>query len=169
MTYTGPINFTVDAPLDAIPMFVRGGAIIPTQQVIEFDNQAPIDPLTFEIYPEGTSSRDYYEDDGISLDYQRGVYLHERITVVDDDKSVTIKATDLSGKYTPAARSLLLKVHAQTGAPKTIKLNGRELESVASVDALAKATTGEVYDSANKVLYVKFKDANAPFEVQIDK
>jgi hypothetical protein len=48
-------------------------------------------------------------------------------------------------------------------------LNGRELESVASVDALAKATTGEVYDSANKVLYVIFKDANAPFEVQIDK
>ena len=51
--YTGPVTITVDAPLDAIPMFVRGGAIIPTQQVMEFDNQAPLDPLTFEIYPQG--------------------------------------------------------------------------------------------------------------------
>jgi hypothetical protein len=135
--------------------------------VIEFDNQAPIDPLTFEIYPEGISSREYYEDDGISLDYERGAYLHERITVVDNDKGIVIKATDLSGKYTPAARSLLLKVHTQTGAPKAIKLNGQELESVASADALAKAAAGELYDSASKVVYIKFKDANAPFEVQI--
>jgi alpha-glucosidase len=167
--YTGPINFTVEAPLEAIPMFVRGGAIIPTQQVIEFDNQAPIDPLTFEIYPEGISSGEYYEDDGISLDYQRGVYLRERITAVENDKGLTIKATDLSGKYTPPARSLLLKVHAQAGPAQTIKLNGQRLESVASVNELAKATSGEVYDSANKVLYIKFKDANAPFEAEIDK
>ena len=150
-------------------MFARGGAIIPTQQVIEFDGQAPIDPLTFEVYPGGTSFREYYEDDGISLDYQRGVYLHERITVVDDDKSVTIKATDLSGKYAPAARSLLLKVHAQTGAPKAVTLNGQELETVSSFGALAKATSGEAYDSASNVLYVKFRDTNALFAVEISK
>jgi alpha-glucosidase len=168
-SYTGPQTFTVDAPLEAIPLFVRGGAIIPMQQVIEFDNQSPIDPLTFEIYPEGTSSREYYEDDGISLDYQRGVYLHERITAVDNDKSLTIKSTDLTGKYTPPARSLLLKVHAQAGPAKEIKLNGQELGSAASVDALAKASSGAAFDSSDKVLYIKFADVNAPFEVEIDK
>jgi alpha-glucosidase len=168
-SFTGPMNITVDAPLDAIPMFVRAGAIIPTQQVIEFDSQAPVDPLTFEVYPQGISSREYYEDDGVSLDYQHGAYLHERLTVVDNDQGTIIKATDLSGKFTPPARSLLLKVHGQTGAPKSIKLNGQELESVASVDALAQAATGEVFDSANNVLYVKFKDANAPFAVEIAK
>jgi hypothetical protein len=89
--------------------------------------------------------------------------------VVDNDKGIVIKATDLSGKYTPAARSLLLKVHAQAGAPKAIKLNGQELETVSSVDALVKAAAGDVYDSANKVLYVKFKDTNAPFAVEISK
>ena len=89
-SYAGPLSLTVDAALEAIPMFVRGGAIIPTQQVMEFDHQAPIDPLTLEIYPQGSSSREYYEDDGVSLDYQRGVYLHERITAVDNDAALTI-------------------------------------------------------------------------------
>jgi hypothetical protein len=103
------------------------------------------------------------------LDYQHGAYLHESITVVDSDQGTIIKATDLSGKFTPPARSLLVKVHAQTGAPKAIKLNGQELETVSSVDALVKAAAGEVYDSANKVLYVKFKDTNAPFAVEIGK
>ncbi len=168
-SYTGPLTFTVDAPLDAIPIFVRGGAILPMQQVVEFFNQAPTNPLTFEIYPEGSSSREYYEDDGISLDYQRGVYLHERITAMDNDKSLIIKATDLSGKYTPPPRSVLLKVHTQAGPAKAVKLNGQELESVTSPAALKKASSGAAFDSENRVLYIKFADANAPFEVQIEK
>jgi alpha-glucosidase (family GH31 glycosyl hydrolase) len=160
---------TVDAPLEAIPIFVRGGAIIPMQQVMEFDRQAPIDPLTLEIYPQGSSSREYYEDDGVSLDYQRGVYLHERITAVDNDAALTIKSTELTGKYAPPSRSMLLKVHAQAGPAQAVKLNGQELESVISVTALAQASSGTAFDSEHKVLYVKFADANAPFEVQIIK
>jgi hypothetical protein len=53
--------------------------------------------------------------------------------------------------------------------PKAITLNGKELETVSGVDALAKAGTGEAYDSENNVLYVKFKDTNAPFAVEIAK
>jgi alpha-glucosidase len=167
--YTGPLTLTVDTPLDTIPIFVRGGAIIPMQQVVQFSHEAPINPLTFEIYPEGSSSREYYEDDGVSLDYQRGVYLHERITAEDNDKNLIIKATDLSGKYTPPARSLLLKVHAQAVPAKAVKLNGQELDSVNGTAALEKANSGAAYDSESRVLYIKFADANAPFEVQIDK
>ncbi len=169
LTHTGPVNFTVDAPLGAIPMFARGGAIIPTQQVIEFDNQAPIDPLTFEIYPQGESSREYYEDDGISLDYQRGAYLLERITVVDSSTGLTIKLTDRSGTYVPPARSLLLKVHAASQPARNVRLNGYELASILTVDALAKTKSGVAFDAVSKVLYIKFADPDAAFDVEIDR
>jgi hypothetical protein len=39
---------------------------------------ASIDPLSFEIYPlrpGGASSRDYYEGDGVSFDFEQGVSL----------------------------------------------------------------------------------------------
>jgi alpha-glucosidase (family GH31 glycosyl hydrolase) len=42
----------------------RGGAIVPSQQDMQYTDQAPIDPLTFDVDPDGTSSRQYYEDDG---------------------------------------------------------------------------------------------------------
>ena len=48
-------------------------------------------------------------------------------------------------------------------------MNGQELGSAASVDALAKASSGAAFDSSDKVLYIKFADVNAPFEVEIDK
>src|ERR1017187_3312595 len=60
--------------------FVRGGAIIASQQDVQYTDQAAIDPLTLDVYPEGTSSRQYYEDDGISFDYQRGVSLLQTMT-----------------------------------------------------------------------------------------
>ncbi len=95
--YTGPTTITVDAPIDVLPMFARGGAIIPTQQVIQFDNQAPIDPLTFEVYPGGSLSREYYEDDGNSLDYQHGVYFHEHLVTLDTAGRFVLKAPEVTG------------------------------------------------------------------------
>jgi alpha-glucosidase (family GH31 glycosyl hydrolase) len=46
----GGSQVTVEAPLDRIPVFVKAGSIIPTQQVLQYSDQAPIDPLTLSIY-----------------------------------------------------------------------------------------------------------------------
>jgi hypothetical protein len=43
------------------------------------------------------------------------------------------------------------------------------LAPVPSADALTQAASGTFYDSVSNLLYIKFKDANAPFEVEIDK
>ena len=81
---------TVDAPLGAIPMFARAGGVIPMQQLVEHTGQAPIDPLTFEIYPGAKSTRQYYEDDGITMEYQRGKYLLQKINVEDAGNQVGV-------------------------------------------------------------------------------
>ena len=69
-----------------MPLFVRGGAIIPSQQDMQYTDQFPIDPLTLDVYPDGASSRQYYDDDGISFAYQHGGYLLE-----------TLKAEEIAG------------------------------------------------------------------------
>lgn len=167
--YAGPATIDVPAPLGVIPLFVRGGAILPLQQVVEFTGQAPIDPLIFEIYPEGSTSREYYEDDGISMDYQRGAYLRERVSVGTGDGLMTIKVTDREGSYIPPARSLLLKVHAQQCSPKAVKLNSQELKPVSTPAALDAVTSGTAFDGEARIVYIRFPDPNAPFEVQMVK
>ena len=126
-SYSGPKTVTVDAPLDHIPMFVRGGAIVPTRQVVEYVDQAPIDPLTFEIYPEGNSSRVYYEDDGISYNYQKGVFLRETISVVELADSLTVEKSAREGTYNPPSRSMILRIHGQKSPPRHLKLGGRRV------------------------------------------
>jgi len=42
------------------------------------------------MYPEGTSGREYYEDDGISFDYQRGKFLKRRIEVTSGARNETL-------------------------------------------------------------------------------
>lgn len=169
LRYEGPASVVVPAPMGKIPLFVRAGAVIPMQQVVQYTGEAPINPLTLEIYPQGSSSREYYEDDGATLDYQRGVFLLEKFSVTESERLVTIASADHQGSYVPPARSLLLKVHAQQSPPKAVKLNGQELAMAASVAALEKAETGAAFDGAARTVHIKFPDPHAPFEVQVVK
>ena len=59
----GPANITVNAPLDTLPLFVRGGAIIPMMPPANRIPEGRIDPLIAAIYPHGDSVYTLLEDD----------------------------------------------------------------------------------------------------------
>lgn len=50
--YEGGTMFAVAAPLETVPMFVRGGAIIPMWPQMNYVGEKPLDPITFNIYPD---------------------------------------------------------------------------------------------------------------------
>ena len=133
--YNGPIQLpAVDAPLDRVPLFVRGGAIIPTQQVVQYTDQAPINPLTLEVYPQGDSSREYYEDDGLTYNFQQGAYLKQTFTVKADGNGVSIDTSTRKGQYQPPARSLEIKIHGEQCAPRQVTVGSSALPQVDSLD-----------------------------------
>ena len=70
--HEGPRGVTIAAPLDRLPLLVRGGAILPLGPVVQHTGERPLDELTLQIYPEGTSRFELYEDDGRSNAYRRG-------------------------------------------------------------------------------------------------
>ena len=57
---------TIAAPLDRLPLLVRAGAILPLGPVVQHTGERPLDELTLQIYPEGASRFELYEDDGRS-------------------------------------------------------------------------------------------------------
>ncbi len=166
---TGPQKMIVDAPIDHIPIFVRGGAIIPTQQIVQYADQAPIDPLVFEIYPEGTSSRDYYEDDGISFDYRRGVFLRQLVTVHQEGNKLRVEISAREGSYTPSPRSLVLKIHDRRSQPRQVEVGGAELVNAKSAEALQRTVQGWAYDEATGVVWLKTPDRGTAFTAQISE
>jgi alpha-glucosidase len=167
--FVGPMTMTVDAPLERIPMFVRGGAIVPTRQVVQYTGEAPIDPLTFEIFPQGQSSRQYYEDDGSSYDYKKGVYLLETVNVHDQGAKFSVEISAREGTYKPPSRLVVLKIHGVVAAPRQVQVDGRELAVVGSPEMLEKSAEGAAYDSKGRVVWVKTPDQSSPLEVTVVK
>ncbi len=165
--YTGPTSIAVAAPQERMPLFVRGGAIIPSQQDMEYTDQAPIDPLTFEVYPDGTSSRPYYEDDGISFDYQHGICLRQRLTATQEARGASVEISAREGSYAPPKRSLVIKVHDEKFGPRQVTAEGRELAKQASVKALQSAPEGWAYDADAAVVWVRVPDRGTALKVTV--
>ena len=53
-------------------LYVKAGAIIPTETPKQYTDCKDASDVILEIYPCGKSERDFYEDDGVSFGYQSG-------------------------------------------------------------------------------------------------
>lgn len=72
----GGQTIVVDAPLEKVPLFVRGGTILPFAPPMDYVGQKPWDSLHCLVYPDdsGRASFRLYEDDGLTPAYERGQF-----------------------------------------------------------------------------------------------
>ena len=124
-TYHGPAGVTVAAPLDRLPLFVRGGAIIPQGPVMQYDGERSLDEVTLLVYPEGKSSFSLYEDDGLTNAYRDGSYAETRFTCNANTSGVTFHIDPTQGETSllPTDRRYLLKLRTSR-APHEVRLEG---------------------------------------------
>ena len=156
--YEGNRSLRVEAPINRIPIFVKAGAVLPTQQVLQYSDQAPIDPLTLTFYPADSSSSEYYEDDGHSFAYQNGAFLKRVFTQRHTNQSVEILIGKAEGSYRPPDRSRLVQVVDVSKTPKMVHLSGTALPRT-SLASVRTTKAGWTYDSATKTVWVKMRDA----------
>lgn len=126
----GGRTVTVRAPLEQLPLFARAGAIVPTQQVMQYSDETPIDPLTFLVFPPDStreSTAIYYEDDGHSLRYTAGDYFLRTISQRWTGMTQAITLSRPEGSFVPPPRTDILELHGNTRLPVRITRNGREI------------------------------------------
>lgn len=63
-TYEGGTDAEIDAPLDRLPLFVRAGAVIPTQPSIRHTGEMSKAPLSLLVVPGADGTSNFYEDAG---------------------------------------------------------------------------------------------------------
>ena len=167
--YEGNRTISVDAPLNRIPVFVKAGAIIPTQQVVQYTGQAPIDPLTLTVYPADLQSNaTYYDDDGETFNYERGVFLQRSFNQWNSEHSVTFTMNGTEGSYIPASRSVVIRLMDFGSRPKEVEITGRRLKSVA-VEQLPSSNECWSYQPDAKIVSVKILDRPAEQRISIRK
>ena len=95
--FLGGRSVMVEAPLDRLPLFVRGGAIIPMGPAVQHLTGYSPDEITLLIYPEGSSSFTLYEDDGETNRYREGEYLLTEITCRASDTETLVGIASVNG------------------------------------------------------------------------
>jgi alpha-glucosidase (family GH31 glycosyl hydrolase) len=125
--YRGGTTFTAHYPIDATPVFVREGAVVPEQSVSDYSNARPLDHLLLTVYGAGEGTFELYEDDGESLDYEarnaRTAITHS----ADHDGANRLLIGPVEGAYPgqPPARSYELRLYADH-RPSSISVDGRD-------------------------------------------
>lgn len=130
--YTGGQWVTVDAPLNVIPMLVKNGSIVPQMPVMNYTDEKPVYPLTFEVFPAlkgEQASFSLYEDDGVDLGYLHGEYLRTPIVcrTVDNGYVLDIKAREGKKYQSSGQRNLLFRLYTEQ-IPKKVFIDGRKVK-----------------------------------------
>jgi len=122
--YTGGTMISVDAPLDVVPMFVRGGVIIPAGPSLNYVGEKPVDPITFNIYPDdnGVASATLYEDDGLSPAYKRGVFRRTAFTARRGPRGFVVSIGAPKGSYNPEPRKFNFMIKSAGQESKVVSV-----------------------------------------------
>jgi alpha-glucosidase len=127
--YEGGRMIPVDAPLETVPMFVRGGAIIPTAPPMNYTGEKPRDPITFNIYPDanGKANTTLYEDDGSSPAYKQDGFRRTAVTVKRFGRTYFASVRAPEGSYQPGNRrfTFVVRIALRLNRPFSINDNGR--------------------------------------------
>lgn len=91
---------TESAKLDEVPLFVRGGSIIPTSSERKNLEEIPCE-ITLKCFP-GTGEYEHYLDDGISFNYQKGEY-NKYLFILKND---TLEVKTLHNGYNQTYKTL---------------------------------------------------------------
>ncbi len=113
--YTGGQTVRVKAPLDTIPVFIRGGSIIPLLPVQQYADEDPDAETELVVYPGEDGTFAYYNDDGISYDYEKGMY--QLIPMRWNEKEKILRIGAQEGKL---KKELKMKARLCTGGEVTV-------------------------------------------------
>ena len=125
----------VDAPYERIPLFVRGGSIVPMGGEIQYASQPTDEPVTILVYAGKDSSFNLYEDEGTNYNYEKGNYSDIPMSYNDKTRTLTIGERKGSFKGMKENRDfnvvLIDPAHpvkdAYTAKGKAVKYNGKSV------------------------------------------
>ena len=95
--YKGGQTITASAPIDTMPLYVRGGSLVPLGPFLQYASEKPADPIELRVYRGANGAFTLYEDEGDSYRYEKGV--RATIPITWDEPSQTLSLGTRIGKF----------------------------------------------------------------------
>jgi len=140
--FTGPAQVDRSFSIDQIPVYLKAGAIVPMQPPMLHTGEKPVDPLIVNVWPLSSgesSSYSVYEDSGVSVEYQRGVFARTPIHAAQtgDTLRVEIGPVEIGpgGSYPGMLKTRAYELRLPADwPPAAVTVNGKPVKQ-ASADS----------------------------------
>jgi alpha-glucosidase len=107
--YEGGTHILAQAPLEQMPLYVKAGAVIPMQPVMQYVDEHPIETLTLKVAP-GNGQFTLYEDDGDSFAYRSGAWATTTFQMQQTENHLSLEIIDRQGNWTPPSRQISIEL-----------------------------------------------------------
>jgi alpha-glucosidase len=123
--------------LDHLPVYVRAGAILPRQPLVQSTMETPVGALELAVYPGGDCVGTLYADDGHSFGYQRGAYLRQTIRCTSTPAGLELRFDKRDGAYKPWWHDIDVVIHGWSGPAPKASLDDKPVTSTVDLNAAA--------------------------------
>lgn len=150
-------TFTREYPSDrAGLLFIREGAIIPTQPDVEYLGARPFDRVILKVYPHGDSAYTMLDDDGESYEYENGGVASTLFESHERDGGVEVVVNPVQGSFKgmPSEREYSFRIQRDS-RPASVSVNGVAVEDWSYEDGMVCLSAGKVGISEKIVVSVR--------------
>lgn len=147
-------SLKVHPRINLLPVYVRGGSVLPLQPLTQDTEQQPNGPLELRVYPGPDCKGTLYQDDGTTLSYKKGNYLRVNYTCETQPDSVTLHMSAQRGSFHPWWKTVQIAVYDWPSAEVRVNYNGN-------------AVSGSTYDEAHRILRVEVPQTSQASDLSI--
>lgn len=137
-------------------LFIREGAIIPTQPDVEYLGARPFDRVILKVYPHGDSAYTMLDDDGESYEYENGGIASTLFESHERDGGVEVVVNPVQGSFKgmPSEREYSFRIQRDS-RPASVSLNGATVQDWTYEDGMVCLSAGKVGISEKIVVSVR--------------
>jgi alpha-glucosidase len=119
------LSASVHPALESLPVYVRAGAILPIEPLVQSTQETPQGPLTLRVFAGDDCRGSLYTDDGESFAFERGDFLRMNFTCSVVSNGIEIAISKHEGSFIPWWSSIRLEIYGWTPARGMIQQDGQ--------------------------------------------
>ncbi len=167
-TVSGPVTIQYPLTDHNIPLFVKSGSVFPMAVTGRYtDDPETSDRLRIVCYPGATSEFEFYEDDGVTYNYETGIWSKTALSRSTSGYIITLNIGDRNGNFNPASRDYIGEFRMIEEIPDSVLLDGQQLIMTNPDTLLNSQITGWAYDAGKKIAYARFPDNGVSSKVEV--
>jgi alpha-glucosidase len=108
-----------------VPIYVRGGGIVPEQPVVQNTDEVPQGPLQISVYPGPDCRGSLYQDDGKTLAFQHGDTMLMQFACESRPDALLLKLSTTQTRYKPWWSETKFLFYGFGSKPRELTVDGK--------------------------------------------